>query len=141
MFRVSKHHLCQFLDERNVFRVYKLLRSEWFTIIERLTIVCSSTAVDLNFEFPPIRSAAPTTYPQSNFQEVPLLKIKIYGNALSGSATHLQHTSTVDWRTWLELNIMPKPLVLDMFIFVWVFLRVLLSSFARDWAQEIIKLM
>ena len=28
-----------------------------------------------------------------------------------------------------------------MFIFVWVFLRVLLSSFARDWAQEIIKLM
>ena len=109
--------------------------------LERLTIVCSSTAVDLNFEFPPIRSAAPTTYPQSNFQEVPLLKIKIYGNALSGSATHLQHTSTVDWRTWLELNIMPKPLVLDMFIFVWVILRVLLSSFARDWAQEIIKLM
>ena len=88
--------------------------------LKRLTIVCSSTAVDLNFEFPPIRSAAPTTYPQSNFEEVPLLKIWIYENALSGSPTHLQHTSTVDWRTWLEVDIMPKPLMLGSFLFGFV---------------------
>ena len=88
--------------------------------LKRLTIVCSSTAVDLNFEFPPIRSAAPTTYPQSNFEEVPLLKIWIYENALSGSPTHLQHTSTVDWRTWLEVDIMPIPLMLGSFLFGFV---------------------